>query len=98
MRKKKTLREKESRYEKKKAVMRKRKPLCGFTDKKYEPLGAKCVHLVTLSQWFLTWVRSNPGVSVSQFQGFDGKRCWAIEVNKIKITTHILFFQLQKIR
>ena len=25
-----------------------------------------------LDQWFLTWVRSNPRGSVSQFQGFGG--------------------------
>ena len=28
--------------------------------------------LKLLGQWFLTWVRSNPRGSVSQFQGFGG--------------------------
>ena len=28
---------------------------------------------VVLNQWFLTWVRSNPRGSVSQFQEFGGK-------------------------
>ena len=27
---------------------------------------------LSIEQWFLTWVRSNPRGSVSQFQGFGG--------------------------
>ena len=48
-----------------------------------------------LLQWFLIWVWSNPRCSASQFQGFCGKRFWAI---KVKFTTRILFFQLRKVR
>ena len=44
-----------------------------------------------LTQWFLTWVRSNPRGSVSQFQGFGSKRFWAIKVNKKIHDTHFIF-------
>ena len=54
--------------------------------------------LFSLEQWLLTWVRPNPRGWVSQFQGFGGKRFWAIEVKTIKFTTHILFLQLGRVR
>ena len=42
-----------------------------------------------LLQWFLTWDRSNPRGSVSQFQGFGGKRFQAMK-KKIH-DTHFIF-------
>ena len=53
--------------------------------------------VLTLYQWFLTWVWSNPRGWMSKFQGLGGKRFWAIKVKK-KFSTHILFFQLRRVR
>ena len=39
---------------------------------KEEPIDIETDENITIKQWFLTWVRSNPRGSVSQSQGFGG--------------------------
>ena len=55
--------------------------VCAFVGLRIEGSMNACMELVGFStsnkvknhwQWFLTWVRSNPRGSVSQFQGFGG--------------------------